>query len=192
MIEMLTEFRFKMLNREASSPKNKPQKIIEHLNLYDEMVVGDIGSGGGFFTREFSRNVGRDGQVYAIDTDEKALDFIKNHLLTGDVQNVETLRVNPDGINLPEKSVDLFFLRNVFHHIPNQAEYFKGLEKFLKDNGKIAIIDYNKRKLSFTGLFGHYTPEIVLLDVMKQAGFSLQEKYDFLPDQLFMVFEKWP
>jgi arsenite methyltransferase len=192
MIKMLTEFRFKMLNREASSPKNKPQKIIEHLNLHDGMVVGDIGSGGGYFTHEFSRKVGRDGQVYAIDTDEKALDFIKNHLLTGDVQNVETLRVNPEEINLPEKSVDLFFLRNVFHHIPNQAEYFKGLEKFLKDDGKIAIIGYNKRKLSFTGLFGHYTPEIVLLDIMKQAGFSLQEKYDFLPDQLFMVFEKWP
>jgi ubiquinone/menaquinone biosynthesis C-methylase UbiE len=192
MIEMLTEFRFKMLNREASSPKNKPLKIIEHLNLHDGMVVGDIGSGGGYFTNEFSRKVGMDGQVYAIDTDEKALDFIKNHLLTGDVQNVETLLVNPDGINLPEKSVDIFFLRNVFHHIPNQAEYFKGLEKFLKDDGEIAIVDYNKRKLSFTGLFGHYTSEIALLDIMKQAGFSLQEKYDFLPDQLFMVFEKWP
>jgi arsenite methyltransferase len=192
MIKMLTEFRFKTLNREASSPKNKPQKIIEHLNLHDEMVVGDIGSGGGYFTHEFSRNVGMDGHIYAIDTDEKALDFIKNHLLTEDIQNVERLLVNPDGINLPEKSVDLFFLRNVFHHIPNQAEYFKGLEKFLKDDGKIVIIDYNKRKLSFTGLFGHYTPEIVLLDIMKQAGFSLQEKYDFLPDQLFMVFQKWP
>ncbi|EKF86747.1 class I SAM-dependent methyltransferase [Methanobacterium formicicum] len=189
---MLNEFRYKMLNREASSPKNKPLEIIENLNLYDEMVVGDIGSGGGYFTHEFSRKVGRDGQVYAIDTDEKALDFIKNHPLTEDIQNVETLRVNPNGINLPEESVDLFFLRNVFHHIPNQAEYFKGLEKLLKEDGKIAIIDYNKRKLSFTGLFGHYTPEIVLLDIMKQAGFSLQEKYDFLPDQLFMVFEKWP
>ena len=105
---------------------------------------------------------------------------------------METLLVNPNGINLPEESVDLFFLRNVFHHIPNQQEYFKNLEKFLKEDGKIAIIDYNKRKLSFTGLFGHHTPEIVLLDIMKQAGFSLQEKYDFLPDQLFMVFEKWP
>ena len=189
---MLTEFRFKMLNREASSPKNKPSEIIEHLDIYDEMVVGDIGSGGGYFTYEFSRNVGRDGQVYAIDTDDKALDFIKNHLLTGDIQNVETLLVNPNGINLPEESVDLFFLRNVFHHIPNQQEYFKNLEKFLKEDGKIAIIDYNKRQLSFTGLFGHHTPEIVLLDIMKQAGFSLQEKYDFLPDQLFMVFEKWP
>lgn len=181
-----------MLNQEASSPKNKSSEIIEHLNLHDEMVVGDIGSGGGYFTYEFSRKVGSEGHLYAIDTDEKALDFIKTHIITEDIQNVETIRANLDGLDLPEKSVDLFFLRNVLHHIPNQAEYFKGIGKFLKDNGKIAIIDYNKRKLSFTGLFGHYTPEIVLLDVMKQAGFSLLEKYDFLPDQLFMVFEKWP
>jgi ubiquinone/menaquinone biosynthesis C-methylase UbiE len=156
------------------------------------MIVGDIGSGGGYFTREFSRKVGKEGQVYAIDTDQKSLDFIKDHLLKEGIQNVETLRANPNGINLPEKGVNLFFLRNVFHHLPNQVEYFQGIERFLNDDGKIAIIDYNKRKLSFTGLFGHYTPEIVLLDVMKQAGFSLLEKYDFLPDQLFMVFEKWP
>jgi predicted methyltransferase len=48
-----------MLNREASSPKNKPVEIIEHLNIYNGNVVGDIGSGGGFFTREFSREVAR-------------------------------------------------------------------------------------------------------------------------------------
>jgi hypothetical protein len=88
--------------------------------------------------------------------------------------------------------VDLFFLRNVFHHISNHIEYFQNLKGSLKDNGKIAFIDYNRKKLSFTGIFGHYTSEIVLLDIMKQAGFSLLEKYDFLPDQLFMIFEKGP
>ena len=72
---MLTGFRLKMLNREASSPKNKPLEIIEHLNIQDGMVVGDIGSGGGYFTHEFSRKVGREGQVYAIDVNQKISGF---------------------------------------------------------------------------------------------------------------------
>ena len=189
---MLTKFRLKMLNREASSPKNKPVEIIEHLNIYNGNVVGDIGSGGGFFTREFSREVGSKGQVYAIDTHQKSLDYIEDDIQKEGIQNVQTILADPDRIKLPEKRVDLFFLRNVFHHISNPIEYFQNLKGSLKDNGKIAIIDYNRKKLSFTGIFGHYTSEIVLLDIMKQAGFSLLEKYDFLPDQLFMIFEKGP
>ncbi|HII83889.1 MAG TPA: class I SAM-dependent methyltransferase [Methanobacterium subterraneum] len=190
---MLTEFRLKMLNREASSPKNNPSQIIECLKIGDGMVIGDIGSGGGYYTREFSREVGGEGMVYAIDTHQKSIDFIQKDLLKKGIQNVETVLTSPYGIELPEKSVDMFFLRNVFHHLPNQVEYFKNIKKFLKDScGKIAIIDYNHRKFGFTGIFGHYTPEIVLLDVMNQAGFSLFEKHDFLPDQLFMIFEAKP
>ena len=68
--------------------------------------------------------------------------------------------------------------------------YFKNIKKILKDNGKIAIIDYKKGKLSFTGLFGHYTPENVLLEIMDGAGFHALEKHDFLPDQLFVIFSK--
>jgi hypothetical protein len=50
---MFNEFRLKMLNREASSPKNMALDIIKHLNIKNGMVVGDIGSGGGFSAMNF-------------------------------------------------------------------------------------------------------------------------------------------
>jgi arsenite methyltransferase len=192
VIKMFTEFRLQMLNREASSPKNKPFNIIECLNIQDGMVVGDIGSGGGYFTHEFSKQVGNDGQVYAIDVNQKSLDYIVKTLEKEEIMNVKTVLANLNGIHLPEKSVDLFFLRNVFHHLPERVEYFKNIKKLLKDDGKIAIIDYEKKGFSFTGLFGHYTPENVLIDMMDKAGFSPFEKFDFLPDQLFIIFGKTP
>ncbi|MCE5214344.1 MAG: class I SAM-dependent methyltransferase [Methanobacterium sp.] len=187
---MLTQFRLKMLNREALSDKNKPYKIIEHLPLKEGMIVGDVGSGGGFFVHEFSRKVGENGQIYAIDVNQKSLNFIEDNLNKEGIKNVKTIKAKPDNIDLPEKSVDLFFLRNVFHHLPEPARYFKNIRKLLKENGKIAIIDFKNKKLSFIGLFGHYTPLNVLIDVMDDAGFYPLEKYDFLPDQLFVVFTK--
>lgn len=186
---MFNEFRLKMLNREASSPKNKPSTIIEHLNIKNGMVVGDIGSGGGYFSVEFSRDVGKEGQVYAIDVNQKSLDYLDRNLEKERISNVKTILANPEGIDLPE-NVDLFFLRNVFHHLPDQVEYFKAIKKCLNDNGKIAIIDYKEKKFSFTGLFGHYTPEKVLLEIMGRSGFHPLEKNDFLPDQLFIIFAK--
>jgi arsenite methyltransferase len=186
---MFNKFKLKMLNNEASSPKNKPSEIIEHLNIVNGMVVGDIGSGGGYFSREFARKVGRNGQVYAIDVDHKFLEYVGMNLEKEGIKNVKTIIANPNGKDLP-KNVDLFFLRNVFHHLPDQESYFKNIKEFLNDNGKIAIIDYERKKFSFSGLFGHYTSPNVLLDVMDKAGFYPMEKYDFLPDQLFVIFAK--
>jgi arsenite methyltransferase len=185
---MLAEFRLKMLNREAVSPKNKPFEILEHLNINEGMTVGDIGSGGGFFIREFSKKVGDQGLAYAIDVNQKSLDFISDNLDREGIKNVKTIKAYPSSIDLPENSIDLFFLRNVFHHLPAQLEYFKNLKKLLKENGKIAIIDFERKKFSFTGLLGHYTPENVLLDIMDKAGFTPLEKHEFLPNQLFIIF----
>jgi arsenite methyltransferase len=185
---MLNEFKLNMLNREASNQKNKPEKIIECLKLNEGMIVGDIGSGGGFFVQEFSKKVGDNGLIYGIDVKQENLDFIKVILNKKDIFNVKLTKAEPDKIDLPEKSVDLFFMRNVFHHLHQQVEYFKNIRKLLKEQGKVAIIDYKNRKLSITGLFGHYTPETDLIDIMDDAGFYPQEKYNFLQDQLFIVF----
>lgn len=65
--------------------------------------MGDIGSGGGFFTREFSREVGSKGQVYAIDTHQKSLDYIEDDIQKEGIENVQTILANPDRIKLPEK-----------------------------------------------------------------------------------------
>lgn len=187
---MLTKYKMRILNKEASSSKNKPDEIIEHLNIKEGITVGDIGCGGGFFTYEFSKRVGDEGIVYAIDVDRKSLELLTDSLKNEGNKNVKTIIATQDGIDLPEESVDLFFLRNVFHHLQEPVEYFKYLKKSLKEDGKIAIIDHKNRKLSFTGLFGHYTPLNVLLDIMDRAGFRPQENYDFLEDQLFIMFYK--
>lgn len=187
---MLTEFSLKMLNREAASPKNMSLEIIKNLNIENRMVIADIGSGGGYFAQEFSRKVGEKGMVYAIDINHKALEFISDNFEKEGIKNAKTLLGNFNGVNLPEKSVDLIFLRNVFHHLSGQEEYFRNIKKILKDDGKIAIIDYNQKGFSLSGFLGHYTPENKLLDIMGRAGFSRFEKFDFLPNQLFMTFKK--
>ena len=47
-------------------------------------------------------------------------------------------------LDLKEKSVDEFYLRNVVHHIPDLKRTFKCLKKYLKDDGKIKIIECKK------------------------------------------------
>jgi arsenite methyltransferase len=185
---MLTNFRLNMLNREAASPKNKSVEIVKNIDIQKDDIIADIGAGGGYFTFLFSREVGLNGKVYSIDTNQKSLEFIKDISKKEKLDNIETVLADENGLLLPEK-VDAFFLRNVYHHLHNQGEYFKNLRQYLKKEGKIAIIDYKKKGFSFVGLFGHYTPEEVVIEQMEEAGFNVSQKFDFLSDQSFIVFK---
>jgi ubiquinone/menaquinone biosynthesis C-methylase UbiE len=179
-----------MFNGKASDPKNKPDEILEALELQRGQRVADIGAGGGYFSLRFAEAVGKDGRVFAIDTNPKFLEFIENSAKEKGLDSIETVITMEDNPTLPEKSIDLIFMRNVSHHLPNRSEYFKRLKGALKPDGRIAIIEYKAcgGRFSFHRKFGHYVPKEVIIEEMKDAGCRLEKDLDFLPEQSFMIF----
>ena len=178
----------KMFNKEASDPRNKPNQIIETIGLKSGQVIADIGSGGGYFTLRFAEIVGEEGKVYAVDTDEKLLEFVNSNAKQKGLNNIVTVLVK-DKLELPKESLDLVFMRNVTHHIPNRVSYFKELKRFLKPYGKVVIIEYKKGKpFTFRGMFGHYVAKEVIIREMEEAGYVLEKEFDFLPEQHFTIY----
>lgn len=186
----MRNIRAEMFNRKASDPKNKPDEILEALELGQGQKVVDIGTGGGYFSLRFAEAVGKDGRVFAVDTNPKFLEFIKNGAKKKGLNNVETVLAIEDNPNLPEQSIDLIFMRNVCHHLPNRAEYFKRLKGALKPDGRIAIIEYRAGggRFSFHRKFGHYVPKEIIIAEMKEAGYRLEKDLNFLREQSFMIF----
>jgi len=178
-----------MFNKKAFDPKNKPDEILEALALQQGQKVADIGAGGGYFSLRFAEAVEKDGQVFAVDTNPKFLEFIKNSAKEMGLDNVETVLTAEDNPTLRGKSIDLIFMRNVCHHLPNRVEYFKRLRGALKPRGRIAIIEYRAGgRFSFHRKFGHYVPKEIIIEEMKDAGYRLEKDLDFLPEQSFMIF----
>jgi SAM-dependent methyltransferase len=93
----------------------------------------------------------------------------------------------PDDPLLPEDGVDLIFTVDTYHHFENRVNYFAKLRKVLRPNGRIAIIDFDRRAW-FEGLWRHYTPSEFIKREMEAAGFSLQREFDFLDRQSFLIF----
>ena len=179
-----------MFNRKASDPTNKPDKIVEALALQQGQDIADVGAGGGYFALQFAETVGKDGRVFAVDTNPKFLEYIRHCAKENGFENIETVLAAEDAPNLPDKSIDLIFMRNVCHHLTNRVEYFKKLKNTLKSNGRIAIIEYKSSggRFSFHRRFGHYVPKETLMAEMKEAGYKLIKDFDFLPEQSFMIF----
>ncbi len=178
-----------MFNNKASDLKNKPEEILKALELQHGQKIADTGVGGGYFALRFAKIVGTNGRVFAVDTDPTFLDFVKEKAKEKGLVNIETILTTKDAVALPEKSIDLIFMRNVCHHLANRPEYFKKLKTALKPEGRIAIIEYRKvRGFSFHKLFGHYVPKEKIIKGMEEAGYQLEKDLDFLLEQSFMIF----
>lgn len=175
----------KLLEGERRVAGLQVDKVIEILKLKSDHKIADIGSGSGLFTRPLAKKAGK-GVVYAVDIDQKLLDHVAQTSADEKLANVKTIFAAEDDPKLPEK-VDLIVIIDTMHHIANQPTYVKTLKKYLRKNGRIAIIDFSK-----TWPAGHEKMVYKLEDLdgwMKAAGFKQVEKHDFLDNNFFVIYQ---
>jgi arsenite methyltransferase len=158
-----------------------PERVVKALKLESDMKVADLGSGTGYFTFRLAEAVGSSGKVYAIDINEEMNASIDKQTVTRQIENVKTvLAVEHDPL-IPEK-VDLIFSVNAYHHLKDRAAYFRNAARYLKPEGRVAIIDFRE------GAFRHFTKSQTLLEEFKAAGYALDKHHGFLSRQNFFVF----
>jgi len=125
-----------MLNKKASESKNKPDEIIKTLELRQGQKVADIGTGGGYLALKFTQIVGNNGQVFATDINDGFPELVKNKAKENNINNITAILIQNDKTNFPRESIDLIFMRNVYHHLTNRKKFVKQFEEVLKNNGK--------------------------------------------------------
>jgi ubiquinone/menaquinone biosynthesis C-methylase UbiE len=183
------KWKIKQLERHATSSKAMPEEVIRHLNLKPGDLVADIGSGSGYYAIQFARLVTEKGKVFALDTEERFLEYVKERAQKEGLNNLITVKVKSFEISLPE-NVDFFFLRNVYHHLPEPIKYFVNLRKFLKPQGRIAIIERTQGGFRLFSFKKHATPEKNIVDTLIRCGFIISSRFDFLPGSCFIIFRK--
>ena len=94
----------------------KRDKIVAGCQLKPGMVVADVGTGTGLFTRLFAKEVGAEGQVFAVDIAPKFLEHVQATSRKAKLKNVTPVLCNPDSVDLPASSVDLAFVCDTYHH----------------------------------------------------------------------------
>ena len=178
-----------MFNKRAAKPKFKANQIIETLELKNGQTIADIGSGGGYFTNKFAKVVGEKGKIYAVDTNQEFLEFIKIEAAKQGLSNIITVLSKSEHVDLPKHIFDFIFMRNMTHHLSNRVEYFKELKEILKSDGKVIVIEYNGRGgFSFYKIYGHFIPPQTIINEMEEAGYKTYKSYDFLSEQSFNIF----
>jgi arsenite methyltransferase len=165
----------------------QPQKVIDSLQIRAGSVVADLGAGGGYFTFRLADAVGPAGKVFAVDVDPEMTELIEARARNDARKNVETILAKPADPMLPTTGVDLVFTSNTYHHIDNRIAYFANLRKYLRPGARVAVIDFDRRAW-LEDLLRHYTPSEFIKRDLEQAGYALENEFDFLDRQSFLVF----
>jgi cyclopropane fatty-acyl-phospholipid synthase-like methyltransferase len=162
-----------------------PQRVIEALKLPPAAAVADIGAGTGYFSVRLSSALPQ-GTVYAVDVERAMLDHIEKRAAAAKLTNVVTVLASANDAQLP-KPVDAVLVVDTYHHIPNRTAYFRQLRSSLAQAGRVAIVDFRKDSPEGPPPEFRFEAEQIVAE-MKDAGFVLDARHDFLPRQHYLVF----
>jgi ubiquinone/menaquinone biosynthesis C-methylase UbiE len=166
----------------------RPDEVVAALAIEPGATVADLGSGGGYFTYRLAEAVGPTGRVYAVDVDTSLLAYVERQAKKRSLSWIETVHAPEDGLGLPDASVDLIFLANVFHHLPDPKAYFRGARSVLRREGRIAVVERSGGGFPS----GHATPPDAIRAALESAGYERIEDHAFLEHQSFQVFRLRP
>ena len=115
------------LERSSRPQEEHTDSIVKAMQLQPDMTVADIGAGTGYYTFRVARLVPQ-GKVFAIELQEELIAMLNKKKTA----NVEVIHGDTLSTNLPENSVDLAFMVDVYHELSWPREIIRSIKKSLK------------------------------------------------------------
>jgi len=177
------------LERPTRIEEERPDQVVEQMKLKPADVVADVGAGTGYFSFRISRVV-RQGKVFAVDIQPEMLAVIEKRKEQLKVDNVVALRGSETDANLPENSVDVALLVDVYHEFSFPREMMLSVVKALKPGGRVVQIEYRGEDPDVQIKRLHKMTVAQARKEMAAVGLVWKETKGFLPQQHFIVYEK--
>lgn len=118
--------------------------IAEALGLRAGMAVADVGAGTGLFLELLAERVGPEGKVYSLDIAPPFVEHLRQRASAGGWKQVEVRLCGERSIELPEQSIDLAFLCDVYHHFEYPRSTMASIRSALRPGGRVVIVDFER------------------------------------------------
>jgi SAM-dependent methyltransferase len=165
--------------------KLQVERVMDILGIKEGIHVADIGAGSGWFAVRAAKRVGNTGIVYAVDINPESIAYIDRRTRRDGIRNLRAILSQEDDPRLPKNSVDSVLLLKTYHEVAHPVLLLENLQKSLRSGARIGIIDRNGKGDD------HGISRDVVIQEAAQAGYQLQEQYDFVKgdgEDYFLVF----
>jgi len=177
------------LERNTRQQEEDVALAISKMGLQRNSAVADIGAGTGYYSFRIAPKIPA-GTLYAVEVQEAFLQALEAKKKTLNLTNVTVVKGNRKSPNLPDTSIDLAVMVDVYHELEYPHEMLQALYKALKPHGKILLIEYRAEDPTIPIKELHKMSIAQANKELEANGFRLYKLETVLPIQHFLLYEK--
>ena len=166
----------------------RPDQIMDALQIGENSVVADLGAGGGWFTVRLAHRVGPNGRVYAEDIQPQMIESMQRRRDREGLPNVETVLGTAVDPKLPAGSLDAVLIVDAYHEMEQPVALLKNVAKALKPGGTIGIVNFKKDGGGPGPDMDERVDAEKVVDDARAAGLELRKRENFLRYQYLLTF----
>jgi FkbM family methyltransferase len=130
------------LERNGREKEERPDLVLESLEIKAGMSVADVGAGSGYYSRRMAQIVGPAGTVYAVDIQPEMLKLLERDMARQGIVNVRPVLATATDPRLAPDSLDLAIMVDVYHELEYPQEVLSALVRALKPGGRLALVEF--------------------------------------------------
>jgi len=176
------------LERSEREVEEEPDKALDALGTLTGASVADVGAGSGYFTVRLADRVGPNGRVYANDLQPEMLKMLGARLAREGVANVTLVQGAVDSPRLPQASIDLVLMVDVYHELSEPQKMLRAIRTALKPTGRLVLLEYRKEDPDVPIRFEHKMAVKEAQLELEAEGFRLSKVDGRLPRQHILIF----
>jgi predicted methyltransferase len=170
----------------------RPEQIMDALQIGEGSTVGDLGAGGGWFTVRLAARVGPNGRVYAEDVQVEMVQAIERRMAREGLDKIVKIVLGTQTDPKFPELLDAVLIVDAYPEMTQPVTLLRNLAKSLKPTGTIGIVNF-KKDGGGPGprMEERVDPEKVIRDA-RAAGLELRKHEKFLRYQYLLTFGAAP
>lgn len=169
-----------------------PVQNLKQFDLREDMIVGDLGAGTGFYSIAAARMVPK-GKVYAVEVQKNFVTMLRNKVKEEQIGNLEVLWGNIEkigGTTIGDRILDAAIASNVIFQIEDKEKFIEEIKRILKPGGMLLVIDWSSAPSAIGSGLKNIIPKNKMREMFEKNGFIFIRDIDALTHHYGIIFKK--
>jgi ubiquinone/menaquinone biosynthesis C-methylase UbiE len=176
------------LTRPERIEEEDPDRMLSSLGIKRGWTVADIGAGVGYHTWRMANFVGPSGKVIAEDIQPGMIALLQKNIADRKLKNVDIVLGTQTDPKLPNGSLDLVLMVDVYHEFSDPAAMMGHIRDALKPDGRLVLVEFRGEDPAVPIQPLHKMTIQAVRSELEPLGFKFQRTLEFLPWQHIIFF----